>query len=131
MVRTHSGDDAAWSYVCELIRQPVHERGVIFLAQVDFIESPLFCDRAVNELLAMVPPQYGHTFLFIVDNEATRGPEFPVLVLDLWDEPGRTFRAVPSQIGGIENNLSMANMDFREFADNVAQDGIFRGFKRT
>jgi hypothetical protein len=30
---------------------------------------------------------------------------------------------------GVENNLSVANMDFHEFADNVEDDGVFRGFK--
>jgi hypothetical protein len=29
---------------------------------------------------------------------------------------------------GVENNLSIANMDFEEFADAVGPDGIFRGF---
>jgi hypothetical protein len=28
----------------------------------------------------------------------------------------------------VENNLSLANMDFHEFADNVGADGVFRGF---
>jgi hypothetical protein len=46
----------------------------------------------------------------------------------LFDDPGRVFRVVPSQILGIENNLSTANMDFDEFADSVGEDGVFRGF---
>jgi hypothetical protein len=50
------------------------------------------------------------------------------LVVDLFEEPGRTFRAVPSAIQSIENNLSIANMDFWEFADNVDAAGVFRGF---
>ena len=29
---------------------------------------------------------------------------------------------------GVENNLSISNMDFYEFADNADADGIFRGF---
>jgi uncharacterized protein DUF6924 len=29
---------------------------------------------------------------------------------------------------GVENNLSLANMDFEEFADSVDADGVFRGF---
>jgi hypothetical protein len=29
---------------------------------------------------------------------------------------------------GIENNLSIANMDFEEFGNAVGKDGIFRGF---
>jgi hypothetical protein len=28
----------------------------------------------------------------------------------------------------IENNLSLANMDFEEFAEAVDPDGVFRGF---
>jgi hypothetical protein len=37
-------------------------------------------------------------------------------------------RALPDQIQGIENNLSIANMDFSDFADAVDDDGTMRGF---
>ena len=128
VVRTDFGDDAAWNAICALIRQPVNDAGEDFYAYVDFVDSPIFRDRSEQELLGMVPPQYGHTFLFIVDRAATKGPEFPILVMDLYAEPGRTFRVIPSEIQGVENNLSIANMHFCEFADNVDQDGVFRGF---
>jgi hypothetical protein len=64
----------------------------------------------------------------IVDDATVRWPEHPILVVDLWHEPGRGFRAVPAAVQSIENNLSIANMDFGEFADAVDEDGIFRGF---
>jgi hypothetical protein len=48
--------------------------------------------------------------------------------MDLHREPGRTFRVIPSEVWGIENNLWLANMEFAEFADSVDPDGIFRGF---
>ena len=131
VVRTDFEDDAAWKAVCNLIRQPVNDAGQDFYAYVDFVESPIFCNRTKEELLAMVPPKYGHSLLFIVDRAATQGPEFSILVMDLRAEPGRTFRAIPSEVQSIENNLSIANMDFREFADNVDQDGVFRGFKES
>jgi hypothetical protein len=54
--------------------------------------------------------------------------EHLLLVVDLYAERGREFRAEPSQIQGIENNLSIANMDFAEFADNCDPEGVFRGF---
>jgi hypothetical protein len=130
LLRTDFEDDVVWLTVCDLIRRPVNVHGQDFFAHVEFIESPTFRNRTEKELLAVVPPQYGHTFLFIVDKIATKGPEFPILVMDLWDEPGRTFRAIPSEIQGVENNLSIANMDFRDFAENVDNDGIFRGFKQ-
>ncbi|WP_435828452.1 DUF6924 domain-containing protein, partial [Nocardia testacea] len=41
---------------------------------------------------------------------------------------GRTVRILPSQMWGIENNLSIANMDFQDFADAADPDGVFRGF---
>jgi len=51
-----------------------------------------------------------------------------VLVVDLYDEPGRSFRVVPQEAWSVENNLSISNMDFEEFADSVDADGVFRGF---
>jgi hypothetical protein len=29
---------------------------------------------------------------------------------------------------GVENNLSLANMDWEDFAATVDEDGVFRGF---
>jgi hypothetical protein len=51
-----------------------------------------------------------------------------VLVLDAQDNPGRTFRVTATESWGVENNLSISNMDFFEFADAVDDDGVFRGF---
>jgi hypothetical protein len=130
VLRTFFEDDAAWITVCDLIKRPVTVHGQEFFAYVEFIDNPLFRDCATNELLRMVPPEYGHTFLLIVDEAATKGPEFPILVMDLWDEPGRTFRVIPSGVQAVENNLSIANMDFRDVADRIDEDGTFRGFKR-
>jgi hypothetical protein len=48
-----------------------------------------------------------------------------------FDEPGRTFRVIPREIWSVENNLSISNMDYHEFADNIDSDGVFRGFLRT
>ena len=42
---------------------------------------------------------------------------------------GATFRCVPSAVQAVENNLSIANMDFEEFAGAVDEDGVFRGFR--
>ena len=75
-----------------------------------------------------VPRNYGHSFLMVVDGATILHPENPLVIVDLWDEPGREFRAIPSQIQSIENNLSLGNMGFAEFADVVDCDSIFRGF---
>ena len=45
-----------------------------------------------------------------------------------YGEPGRAFRAIPSEVEPIVANLAIANMDFSEFADYADEDGVFRGF---
>jgi hypothetical protein len=82
-----------------------------------------------EQLLNLIPEGDQRPFFFmIVDDVAVRSPGHPILVVDLWREPGREFRAVPAAVQSIENNLSIANMDFAEFADAVDEDGVFRGF---
>ncbi|MFC8848558.1 MULTISPECIES: DUF6924 domain-containing protein [unclassified Micromonospora] len=53
----------------------------------------------------------------------------PLLVVNLNDrhETG-PFRTLPRQVQAIENNLSLGNMDFVEFARAAGPDGVFRGF---
>ena len=52
-------------------------------------------------------------------------------MVDLYGSRGRSFRATPSQIQAIQNNLSIANMGFEEFAEAVGEGGIFRGFPKA
>ena len=131
VIRTDFDNEDAWKTVCELIRRPVDDGyGNEFFAYVEFVDDPAFRDLTERELLERVPEDFGHSFLMVIDKVTTRSPEYPVFVMDLYDERGRTFRAIPSQIQGIQNNLSLANMDFVDFADSVDRDGVFRGFPK-
>jgi hypothetical protein len=66
-----------------------------------------------------------------VDEAAVGDPECPILVVGLGKSSGRSFRAISSQIEGIENNLSIAHLGFEEIADAVDADGTFRGFPKA
>jgi len=131
VVRTDFDHQQAWDRIRQLIVAPVPAYGDIFYANVEFLEEPEFRDLSPDDLLARVPPHYNHSFLIVVDHIATTHPDLAVLLIDLNTERGRQFRALPTEIQGIENNLSISNMDFFEFADNVDADGIFRGFPRS
>jgi hypothetical protein len=124
VLRTDGSSRAAWDSICAIIRQPVGD----FRAHVEFLDDPEYRDLTRDQLFALVPPNYGHTLLIVVDRDAVSRPEYPLLVLDLREGSNLEFRSIPSQIQGIENNLSIANMDFQEFADSVDRDGVFRGF---
>lgn len=42
----------------------------------------------------------------------------------------RAFRVIPVKSGASRTIFRFANMDFREFADSVDPDEVFRGFAR-
>jgi hypothetical protein len=124
VLRTDFSDQAAWEVIRAEIRRPVD----FFIAHLEFVDDEAYRELTKEQLLRLVPGNYEHSFMILVDRTAVSSPEHPLLIVDLLHEPGREFRAVPSQIQGIENNLSIANMFFEEFADNVDEDGVFRGF---
>jgi hypothetical protein len=126
VLRTDFSDQAAWKKIRVLISRPSFPFG--FRANVDFVEDQSFEGITVEELLGLIPDGYRHTFIFVVDVTAIQARDHPLLVVDLYENSGQSFRAVPQQAQGIENNLSIANMDFEEFASNVGKDGVFRGF---
>jgi len=128
VVRTDFENQRAWKNICKLIRAPVPAPGDTFYAYVQFLEDAAFQGLGTKDLLARVPNGYNHSFLFVVDSTAIGHPEFPILVIDLREPEGRSFRAIPTAVQAIENNLSISNMDFSEFAGAVDKNGIFRGF---
>lgn len=127
VLRTDFSDDAGWASICAAIREPVGE----FKAYVDFLNDPEYDGITTEQLRALIPQGSKHPFIFIVDRIALFHPDHPLLVVDLYTEPGRKFRVIPSEMGGVENNLSIANMDFAEFADVVDREGVFRGFPES
>ena len=128
VVRTDFENQDAWNAVVKLIRAPVHLAGEAFYAHVTFMDNAEYRNLSTAEVIAAIPPDYKYSFLFIVDHDTLSSKDFPVLVVDLNGSGHRAFRADPAQIQGIENNLSIANMDFAEFAEAVDDYGTFRGF---
>jgi hypothetical protein len=126
VLRTDFSNQMAWEKIRAEILKPV---GIFhFLPNVEFIDDLEFANITKEQLLEILPTVYNHSFIIVADQTAMSNPEHPLLILDLFDRSAHEFRALPAQIQGIENNLSIANMDFEEFADSADEDGIFRGF---
>jgi hypothetical protein len=127
VLRTDFSDDAVWESVCAAIQKPDEE--LRFRANVQCVNDRDYDSLTVEQLLPLVPE--GMIFLFIADRIALNDPEHPILVVDLHDEPGRTFRVVPSFVWAVEQNLGLgfgSDVEFHELADNADPDGILRGF---
>ncbi len=124
VVRTDFSDAAAWESLCQAIIKPVGD----FQANVEFLSTEEFDGLTPEQCPAMVPPHWNHVFVFLADATTLSHPEHPILCVELSETPARAFRVIPSEMWSVENNLSLANMDWSDFADSVAADGIFRGF---
>jgi hypothetical protein len=129
VLRTHFVDDALWERLKAEIASPTEEG---FLATVEFVDDRRFDGMGEGDVIdglpGSYPGTYPHPVLFVVDAVTAGSPDHPILVIDAHDQPKPPFRSTPRGIQSIENNLSIANMDFEEFAAAVDLDGIFRGF---
>nr|WP_148085212.1 hypothetical protein [Streptomyces sp. 2132.2] len=67
-------------------------------------------------------------YMFLAGAATMRDSDHSLLAVDLTDEPGRRFRVPARWFPDISANLSIANMDFAEYADAADGSGTFRGF---
>jgi hypothetical protein len=147
LIRLDFSNNGVGEEVCAAARQPggeLQEAMAMFVAVNDamgqsmgegevetnlhVVDDPDYRDATVRQLLNLAAGQ--SSLLFIADNVTMSRPDHPILVVDAAMEPGRSFRALPSEAFGIESNLSIANMDREDFAQTVDDDGVFRGFRR-
>jgi hypothetical protein len=129
VIRTDFSDETAWEHACKLIQDPQTENN--FRASVECISDKACLGITPEKVASILPGDSERSIVFLVDAEAIAHLEHPVLVVDLLDVPGRSFRVIPSEAWGVENNLRLANMDFAEFAEAVDEDGVFGGFPKA
>jgi hypothetical protein len=139
LVRTDFTDDDAWDRVRDEATREYGPDG--FRAYVEPVSDPQWVGATWESVKAAAPvDDTGPRMLFIADSITFASPEHPILVVDLDDKilsvaefpeiAVRTpFRCIPSELWGAENNLSISNMDWEEFASEVGDDGVFRGFE--
>ena len=123
VLRTDFSNEAAWEDARSAITAPVGD----FEAHVTFVSDPDYEGISKADLLHALEGT-ARSYLFVVDEKTLADTEHPILVIDLFEDHGRTFRVIPHEMWSVENNLSIGNMDFSEFADAVDDDGVFRGF---
>jgi len=142
VVRTDFSNDSGWRDLQQAIAAPQRESGtdLEFLAHVQFVDERNYQLVTPETLLRYLTADYPFEFVFVADAETFRSAERPLQVVGFPSSEessagGRgerreiqTFRAIPATIQSIENNLSIANMDYADFANSVQADGVFRGF---
>lgn len=125
LIRTDFSSDEAWQRVI-VAASTASPDG--FRANLQMIDDHRFAGADPATLAKAVDEKNDHVLLVIADTSTMTGPEMSLLCIDPIP-PGGQFRVVPEQLWGVENNVSLANMDFSEFANAVDTDGVFRGFR--
>ena len=126
VIRTDFTDEAAW----KKIQRDVAAKNILgFSANVRFIDDREYSELTGQELLQRISGLNDYGCIFIADVTAMSSTEHHLLVLDPSNPTGKTFRVIPSEAWALENNLSIANMDYSEFSDSADSDGVFRGLK--
>jgi OAA-family lectin sugar binding domain len=126
LVRTDFSDDEAWAAISSEVTAVRHlSGGNLFSANVEPVNDVVFDGLTATQLCQLVPPSVKWSLLFAADRPTMTSAEHHVLVVDLdEDSLGRTFRATPPAIQEVENNLSLANMDWEDFAYAADDDGV-------
>jgi len=124
VLRTDFSDDASWQSLCEVLK----EGGDDVPVALDFVSDQKFDGLVPTKLGNLLKAQSKKNFAFVIDIITLEKNDHPILVVWLGAKRVQTFRVIPSELGNVDNNLSIANMGFEEFANAVDQDGVFRGF---
>jgi hypothetical protein len=129
-VRTDYSDNLAWQAALSAAAAAVYDMDDFerMGALLRPVESPALSNLTPEELIALAREGY-LSQIAVADPQTMR--DQTVLFVDfneLNGQVGRTFRSIPPEVEPIVANLSLANMDFAEFAGNTNPDGIFCGF---
>jgi tetratricopeptide (TPR) repeat protein len=124
LLRAAFADELAWGALCQAIR--LHDREC--LLDLALIDDRVNDAISVKEVAALTGYKSVQGFALVADETALSKPEHPILVVDLRETPGRTFRVALGGLCDVVSNLSIGNMGFGEFASAAGREGIFRGF---
>ncbi len=140
LVRTDFTDDAAWDQVRDEATREYGPDG--FCASVEPVSDPQWAGAAWEAVKAAAPvdDDTGPSVLFIADSITFASPAHPVLVVDLADRflsvtefpeiaNRAPFRCVTSALCDVENNLSIANLSWEDFAGNLDDGDVYRGLE--
>ena len=99
VLRTDFSNQAAWERICAIIQKPVSI--FRFRANVEFVNEVEYAGITKDQLLELIPKDYSHSFRIVVDRTATPLPDYPLLIVDLYERSGREFRAKSCNNRGI------------------------------
>ncbi|WP_406502351.1 DUF6924 domain-containing protein [Streptomyces sp. NBC_01602] len=143
IIRTDYNDEVAWQAVATGLTQPWGENSELE-AHVHLIDDPAWADATPDEVLTAVRRDENLSVVFVADLVTMHSADCALRACDVWAEdedfdpmyyqelidspPPREFRTAPAAVHDVHANLSIANVDFEEFAEGASADpeGVLR-----
>ncbi|MFD6967592.1 DUF6924 domain-containing protein [Streptomyces sp. NPDC059979] len=128
------------------LRQPWGDDGE-YEADVHLVDDPAWADATSGEVLAVVRRDENLSVVFIADQVTMRSAHRALPALDIGGEDEdldpayyqelvssqapREFRTVPVGVHDVHANLSLANLDFEDYAEMAMNDpaGVLRSLE--
>jgi hypothetical protein len=124
LVRTWFGDEVEWRGLLSAIRTPSVDG---FIAYVDVVEDPSLDGATPSQVAVSLPTKSEYTIAILADQRSMTDAEQPLLViLANGGKDPPALRVIPSALWGIENNMSLANMEWGDFVGSADDDGVLR-----
>ncbi len=124
VLRTDFSNEREWEKLCAEILTPDPEYG--FQAYVEFLSDRKFENLNSTQIIDLLPEDYAHPIIFVIDTYSLESDESPVLCIDLCEQKGTEMRVLPKVMWAVENNLSIANSEFSSFLESTDENGIIR-----
>ncbi|KOT99129.1 hypothetical protein ADK70_04865 [Streptomyces rimosus subsp. pseudoverticillatus] len=122
LVRTDFSDQAAWQALRTAVTTPDDDD---CLADVHIVDDRAYSELTTEQVISLAPAK---SLLIVADKAALSTPEMPLLVVLVTKKGHSELRVIAAELASIENNISIANMDWEEFTEAADDDGVFRGF---
>ena len=125
LVRTDFSDDAAWRAIAAAATRANAEG---FAAGVQLVDDAAWAGATAQDVREAHTKGDERAVAFLVDATTVAAPDRPILCVSLEGKKLKTLRVVPGSLASVENNLSIGNLDWRDFARSLDAGGVFRGF---
>ncbi|MFR0359242.1 DUF6924 domain-containing protein [Streptomyces sediminimaris] len=119
LLRTDFTDEVAWQALLDEIDTD----------WLTVMHDPAHEGLSVPDLLALVLEGSAYPALVVADGETFSSKERTLLLVDVQEQPGRTFRAaVPDAFDSVLGNLAIRNQTFDDCLDSgsLGDDGVYR-----
>jgi hypothetical protein len=125
VLRTDFSNDAAWDELRAVMRSEGAHRSATYVSDPQWAGVTI---QALVEVDTAASDDDKLGYVFLADATAMSDDEHALLAVDFEEEPGLTFRVVPSAFTDVSSNLAVGNVDFADFAEATDESGTFRGF---